>query len=293
VRLKGPDLKTPDLKAPAFVADVYYDLRDRRLLPVIALIVVAIGAVPFLLGDEASEEGALPAVATESVAAPAEGGEAGASSLTVVQAQPGLRDYRKRLRRRSPTDPFVQRFSGPVLKGAKLNSSSETGSSSSSSTSTTGSEAGTKTSVTTTVEEPASQGGAPAKGGSEGGKPGLTLFTFAIDVQISRTETTTSGRQKKSAPKTRHGVLPATPLPGEKAPVVTYMGMNVKTKRAMLMVSPHVSSIFGDTRCVAGTDSCQLLEAEPGFPITFVYGPNEVRYKITVIKIEPVVRGKY
>ena len=39
------------------------------------------------------------------------------------------------------------------------------------------------------------------------------------------------------------------------------------------------------------TDTCQLLEVEPDFPVTFVYGPNDVRYTINVLKIEPVVIG--
>ena len=288
-RLKGPELKMPELKAPDFVADVFYDLRERRLLPLVALVVVAIGAVPFLLGDSSEEAPPPPSALSE-------GGEAqvpDASSLTVVQSKPGLRDYRKRLRRRSPTDPFNQRFSGPVLKGAKLKSTAVTSSSTSSTTTTV---AETDVSVTTTDPEPASPGGSPAKGGGSGEGsdkgPRLTLFTFAIDVQISRTESTKGGGQKMGEPKLRHRVLPATPLPGKKAPVVTYMGMNVKTKRALLMVSPHVSSVFGDSKCVSGTDACQLLEVEPGFPLTFVYGANEVRYRIKVIKIEPVVAGR-
>ena len=65
---KGPDLKLPSfsslrrskgggegggsgLQAPDFLSDLYYDLRERRLLPVILLVVVAIVAVPFLLGE--------------------------------------------------------------------------------------------------------------------------------------------------------------------------------------------------------------------------------------------------
>ena len=35
---------------PPFLVDLYYDLRDRRLLPLLALVLVAIVAVPFLLG---------------------------------------------------------------------------------------------------------------------------------------------------------------------------------------------------------------------------------------------------
>ena len=46
----GPDLKVPELKVPPFFADLYYDLRKRGLLPIVGLILVAIVAVPFLLG---------------------------------------------------------------------------------------------------------------------------------------------------------------------------------------------------------------------------------------------------
>ena len=57
----GPELKMPDLKnvkVPRFVTDLYQDLVDRRLLPLVALILVAIVAVPFLLGG--SEEPPAP-----------------------------------------------------------------------------------------------------------------------------------------------------------------------------------------------------------------------------------------
>ena len=62
----GPELKMPDMKVPKGVSDFYQDLRDRRLLPVIALVVVAIVAVPFLLGD--SQEAEVPASTSEALA---------------------------------------------------------------------------------------------------------------------------------------------------------------------------------------------------------------------------------
>ena len=42
---KGPELKLSKLKVPDFVADLYYDLHDRRLLPLVALLVVGIIAL--------------------------------------------------------------------------------------------------------------------------------------------------------------------------------------------------------------------------------------------------------
>ncbi|HEY8816805.1 MAG TPA: hypothetical protein VIP57_17130, partial [Candidatus Dormibacteraeota bacterium] len=106
---KGPELKMPEVKAPDFLADLYYDLRDRRLLPLVALVVVAIAAVPFLLGGEVEQ----PTLPPPGAVALGSSGEK-TSRLTVVEATPGLRDYRKRLRGRSPTDPFLQRYTEPA-----------------------------------------------------------------------------------------------------------------------------------------------------------------------------------
>jgi hypothetical protein len=87
-RPRGPELKMPEIKVPPFLSDLYWDLHDRRLLPIVALLVVAIVAVPFLLGGGGSEE-----------AKPAHSGAASSlkremtdvSELTVVRADPGLR----------------------------------------------------------------------------------------------------------------------------------------------------------------------------------------------------------
>lgn len=289
----GPELKMPDLKglkAPDFLVDLYYDLRDRRLLPLVALVVVAIVALPFLLGGDAEE----PAPAPAAGAAAVEQAEASGARLAVVEAKPGLRDYRKRLRRRSPTDPFAQQYTG-VPKQAQLRSIG------------VGSEGGA-----------AGAGGGPVEGGGEGGpessppdtggtggaKPGGSggggkpqtprLYTFVLDLQISRSETTPDGGQKMGAVKVRHGVRPLTPLPGKKAPVVTTMGINLHTAKAMFLVSDDVSSLDGEFRCVARTPTglCELLEVRPGFPFTLVYGPNEVRYRIKVTGIDVIRSGR-
>jgi hypothetical protein len=287
-RLKGPELKMPELKVPDVVADLFYDLRDRRLLPLIALVLVAIVAIPFLLGG-GSDEVAVPPPGAAATAAQSSVGEA---QLTVVESKPGLRDYRKRLAGRKPTDPFKQRYNGPVLTGAELKSQSTT---STSSTTTVES-----TSTTTTPTEVASPGGAPTSGeggdtggGSGGGSPQqITVFSFAIDVKISHTETAADGTTTMSEPATRKRVLPTTPLPGDKAPVITYMGLGKKPDHALLMVSSEVKSIYGDAECLSGTETCQLLEVETTFPETFVYGPNDVRYKVNVLKIEAVPVGR-
>lgn len=285
-RLKGPELKMPELRVPRFLVDLFYDLYDRRLLPLVALVVVAIVAVPILLGGD-SEVVAPPPAGSASISS-APGSQA--ARLTVVEAAPGLRDYRKRLADRSPTDPFKQRYTAPVLKGAELPDQTTTASTSAKTTTTSTTSGDLPAPPSSAGSSPAPS--APSTGGGGGGDdPALTFFTFAIDVKIVRSEGGGGDAKKTSEATTRRGVKPTTPLPGEKAPVVTYMGVKAKERKALLMISNNVRSVFGDGKCLSGTDACQLMEVELGFPVTFVYGPNDVRYRINVLKIEPIVTG--
>jgi hypothetical protein len=297
----GPELKMPELKAPDFLIDVFYDLRDRRLLPLVALAIVAIVAVPFLLGGGSAK----PPPAPLGGPAPEPAGS-GTSTLTVVQAQPGLREYSKRLRARTATDPFKQRYTAPDLAGTKLGSGAESSSGSSGSATSTNTTKVTKTTTNTssggttkTTTESTAPGGEPTAPGDESTAPGgggtasphLTLYSFAIDVKILRTTSTPDGGKDQSAPEVRHRVIPPAALPSEKTQVVTYMGISPKTRRPLLLVSDAVTAVFGEAKCLSGAESCQLLEVEPGLPMTFVYGPDDARYKINVLKVEPVATG--
>lgn len=290
---KGPALKMPELKVPTFIADLYHDLVDRRLLPLVALVVVAIVAVPFLLGG-GSEEGPAAAPA-EPIAGASGASSANAARLTVVQANPGLRDYRKRLAAREPTDPFKQRYTGPVREGNQLNGESSTTATESAVPGGTTATSTTTTAPSTTVapDSPGRDGGAPSGGAPSGGggEPQLQLFTFAIDVKIKRTTGTVDGGKNESEPLTQEGVVPPAALPSEKTQVVTYMGISPKTRNPLLLVSDDVTAIFGEAKCLSGSEFCQLLEVELGLPMTFVFGPNDARYKINVLKVEPVAAG--
>ena len=251
---------------------------------------VAIVAVPFLLGGGSEESEPAPSIG----AAPGESTEA--SSLTVVEAQPGLRDYRKRLAGRTPTNPFEQRFTGPTGNGLP-----EVDSSSSTSTSSSGSSVEvTSTSPSSSVPPVESSPGpapesAPPGGSGDGGSADgdLRLFTFGVDVRIIRTRDKPSGGKEKGEPETRKGIVPPTALPSEKSQVATYMGISPKTQKPLLLISDDVEAIFGEGKCISGSESCQLLEVDLDLPTTFVYEPTGARYKITVLKVEPVFKGSY
>ena len=283
------NLSREKLKVPAFAQDVFHDLRERRLLPLVVLIAVAIVAVPFVL-SAGSEETAEPATVGTPIA-----GASGADrvELTVVRSNPGLRDYHRRLAKQDPTDPFKQRYTHSSLKGAQVNSETgggSTGASVTSSSSSTPEDGGASVESAdggASVPEPPAEAPPPPPDGGGDGKPKLTYYSFAIKVRIAKH----AAGGKSQEPATKERILPLTPLPGKKAVVVTFMGATEKGN-ALLMVSNEVKSVFGDVKCASGEDVCQLLEVETGLPVTFVYGYNETRYTINVLKIEPVVTGR-
>ncbi len=288
----GSKLKSSELKAPDFLVDFYYDLRDRRLLPLVALVVVAIAAVPFLLGDD-GEGPALPAPAPEAGTA---GTAADGFELTVVESAPGLRDYRKRLHG-SPTDPFVQRYTGvpstSQLKSIGTESAVETGTGGDSealggsggeSVTTPESSSGT---VADGGSSPGGSGGAPSGGGSDGGATARP-YELVIDVQISRTEKTADGKEKTGEVEVRKNVPVLTQLPGKKTPVVTTMGANFSKERLLFLVSHQVKAISGEYACVTRGEVCELLEVELGMLLEFVYEPSGARYAIKVTRVDAI-----
>jgi hypothetical protein len=283
----GPELKKPNLKVPTVLRDLYRDLHDRRLLPLVALLLVAIVAAPFLLSN--SESAPPPASFGQS---PVAGASASHASFTVVKAAPGLREPSKRLSHLHAKDPFRQQYTNaPVTH----ESTSVVSTSASTESSTT--EVVTEGTVETPASAPptetgdSTQGGSGNSSGNAGGHGGLVFYTFAIDVKIVRTETKDDGSKESSELPERQRVLPSTVLPGDKQQVVTYMGISPKTRKPLFLVSTDVSAVFGDAKCVTGSESCQLLELEEKLPETFVFGANDVRYKITVLDVEPVTTG--
>jgi hypothetical protein len=285
-RLREIELKMPEMRMPVFLSDLFYDLRERRLLPLVALLLVALVAAPFLLSSSGSdsEEGSEPAPP-----AGASGARASDSRLTVVETDHGLREPRKRLGHLTAKDPFHQQYTGPAQGAAQV-----------SQTSTSTSETSTSTTVTTDTTSNSGGGASPgttspsgSSGNGGGGDSSVAVFTFAIDLKIVKTVPTEGGGKTKGEPETRKRVLPPATLPGEKTQVLTYMGISPEGKKPLFLVSSDVSAVFGEADCVSGQGTCQVLEAEPGFPLTVVYGPNDVRYKFTVLKVEPVATGHF
>lgn len=291
---KGPELKLSEIKVPNFVIDIYYDLKERHLLPIAVVLLIAIVAVPIVLsqssGSGTSAEAPESAIASTSATA-SEGRE------LVATSTPGLRKYQRRLAHLKEKDPFKQQFTGSGQKGTE--SSSEAG---------TVEGAGTETSPTESTETGGTSTETSTEGSGEPATERLRYYSYAIDVRVSsagggQSESSAPTDGAPSTPKnpnqppkrtwtTRHNLPELTMLPSRKVPAVIYMGSTKDGKKALMLVSSNVTSIFGDATCVLGSKSCELLAMDPGLPETFVYGATGRTYKIELLKVHLVETKK-
>lgn len=252
---KGPEIKLSELRMPQVLVDLYWDLRDRHLLPVVVLLLVGIVAVPLLLGGSDSEEAPAPP--------PIAGAPAKTSALVVTEEAAPLRDYKRRLEHLEEKNPFVQQYTQGGGEG--------------------GGDSGESAEVTVPGgEEPAPESGGspvPSPGSGGSGSPGeLIHYTYVIDVRT--VPVSVDGKPSKEDAYVRKDLPPLTMLPSRAVPALTYMGPSKDGKKAIMLVSEEVTALFGDSDCVVGTETCQLLALEPGAPQTVVYGANARTYRI-------------
>jgi hypothetical protein len=282
---KGPEIKMPELKVPEPILNVFYDLRERHLLPLVAVLAVAIAAVPIAL-SQSSGSGNVPPNGVTAVgvssATPDRSGE-----LVVAKTAQGLHSYHHRLGYLRATDPFKQQFTKPETNTSSASSAgaessaSSAGAESSVSESSTGSASGPVTSSPPTIAE------------STHITHQLTFYSYAIDVRmVTGNSKSKKGSAKKSEPQVRRNLPELTTLPSRKKPAAIFMGVTKDGQKALLLISSNVTAIFGEDRCVLGSQTCQLLALEPGAPETLVYGPKHRTVKIELLKTHLVVTNK-
>jgi hypothetical protein len=272
---RGPEIKMPELHVPQFLVDLYYDLYDRHLLPVVGVLLVGIVAIPLLLGGSSGSGKASPSgEAAASAAASAE-----PSAMLVKKAAPGLRDYRRRLTHLHPKDPFRQQYT--TKEGGGEEESTSGGSTS------------------TEVEGESSEtGGGVESGGAESGgtipapvptetKTKVTFLSVAIDVRVTPVSAG-DGKPSDAGPSVRRNLPPLVALPSRETPALTYMGPSRDGRKALMVVSSDVTSLFGDSPCLIGSETCQLLALEPGLPETIVWGANGRTFEIELLKMHLV-----
>ncbi|HEV7398791.1 MAG TPA: hypothetical protein VGN84_00835 [Solirubrobacterales bacterium] len=277
---KGPELKLSEIKVPDFLLDLYYDLRERHLLPLVAILLVAIVALPVALGGSSGSDSA----ATEGAAADISNAAVPSSKLVVAKAAPGLRDYRHRLGNGSGKDPFEQQYANAEGEGSSTSASTSESPSSSVESSSATVESTTTESTSTSTETTHTTAPPSEKGNGEPvDEEHLRYFSFAIDVRI--VPVSSGASTSKAEPSVRHNLPELTMLPSRKEPALTFMDVSKDQKKVLMLVSDKVTGLFGDGVCVVGSERCQLISIEQGIPETVVYGPQQHTFRIELLKL--------
>jgi hypothetical protein len=265
---KMPELKKPNVKVPGFLAEIYQELRERHLLPLVVVLVVAIVAVPIALSESAET--------TESPTAPVESGAAASASTTqvvVAKSAPGLRDYRKRLSDLRSKNPFKPQYDEVEEEGGGEG------------------ESPTAPEESTEVTGGGTGGSAPsAPTETTADNPGIVFYGFAIDVRV--TPISVKGKPSKAKPQVRRDLPELTMLPSRQEPAIVFMGVTKDADKALMLISSNVKGIFGDNVCAVGGEKCELLAMEKGVPETIVYGGNEKVYRIELLDLDLVRSDK-
>jgi hypothetical protein len=276
------------------LADLWNDLRAKRLWPVALVLLAGLVAVPVVLSNGAEEPPVRAPAASGSRNAPDPEGFKGLASVTLEETLPSDGSS---LDTFDPSDPF--RPSTAVLKRAREealgttqagppdNSTSDTGavggggSSGSSGDSATG-DTGTGDSGsgdTGTGDSSGGGGGGGGDGGGGGGDDGTTTttqYTYVIDVTFRA-----NGRTRKI-----HGMERLEMLPNEASPLLLFLGVSANAGNAVFLVDSTLDAA-GEGRCEPSRSDCAFLYLGAGSEHAFTNDDGE-SYELRVDQIRRV-----
>ncbi len=215
------------------------DLRKRRLLPVVGLLIIALIAIPIVLAKSGTatdvpSAGVLPAVTTPTLSA-------GSSKH---------REPSNNFRTGPAHNPFLTKTSTTVTTGA---STSSTTTPTGGSTTTTGGSGSTTTPVrTVTVTVPTRSSTTTSTPPTTTPKPVYTAYQ--ADVEFGE-----AGRPLKSYPRIQRYQA----LPSARNPIVAYLGVEHDRKTAVFVIAADATPA-GSGECSPSASKCTYLALEPG-----------------------------
>lgn len=287
---------------PRFVNDLYADLRDRRMLLPVAVLIVAILAVPVLMKSEAPPPPP-PAADAELT------GEDLSTVPAVLTSDPELRDYRERLEKLSSKNPFRERFAAEAASGSGIPDIDVIGGSTGSSVQLpAGSGAGAGFTEPSQISEPTSPVPEPT---SSVPKPTSSSSEPAVETASATSKPTKERVRTKRVPVVhradlrvgpagdldrRRNVKMLTVLPGKSEPVLVFVGATEDSKEAVFMVSSGVEGAEGTGSCLPSTEDCQFLTLKAEESMELHYGGGEAReiyvIRLLELRLEPLKTKK-
>ncbi len=256
-----------------FFQPLITDLREKRLWPVVVVLVGALVAVPVLLAKPAPKpQPAIAAGAGVTTTSPVDGlPVVELSSTPQFSHLPG--PDRDPFKQQTTTTTTSQTSSVSSTAGGAASATGSHGSSSSTGSGAGGGGTGTTSSTTTTTQTTSTQTTAPEP-------PGLTSReSYAVALAF----TTPDGGLNTIDPVQR-----LSPLPSTKQPLLLELGVLKGGNEVLFVVMPG-TILSGPAKCLPGKVDCQLISLAPN-QIESLYsagasGPTHVSdFAVTAIK---------
>lgn len=226
----------------SFVRNVWADLRDKKLWPVAVALLVALVAVPVLLGRGGS---ATPATDQASAPAPAPVVATPASIVKVADAPATGKVQRSG----KVHDPFVQQHQAKVPDTVRQALSAAR-------TALTGAAAGSGSASSGSGAPHAGGSGSPstpAPATTPATAPKPSPIVYQVDLRFGRA----------GIGKLLTNVARLTPLPSADDPFFVFLGVTKDGKSAVFMISNDAQA-SGDGTCNPSPDNCRTITMVPG-----------------------------
>jgi hypothetical protein len=232
-----------------FLNSIKADLLDRRLLPIVALVVLAlVGAVAYaVLGGGSSA--VTPAAVAPSVGATASPGVAvsqSTSETAVAETTGGISQQRKGYAH-NPFTPLPEPKTPTPTTTATSTASSSSGGSSSSSSGSTGSTGGSGGSTPTSPSQPS--------------KPTKPKTVYNVAVLFGALPAGTTPETAQLTPYENLKLL--TPLPSAQQPLIVFRGVTTGGKSATFTLVGE-AILHGTATCLPSASQCEAIDLKPG-----------------------------
>jgi hypothetical protein len=229
----------------AFLIDLWNDLREKRLWPVAALLLLGLIAVPIVLSEPSKE----PVATVVAVSPPSESGAAkGLAALTVAKDDPGDG---------SSLDVFDS--SNPFKPPQDIIANSDD-TTTGPTTGSTGDTSGTASTGAASTPTGTSDSGTGSTSGTAVVKKTTTAYRYVIDATFIA-----NGKKRKI-----DGMDPLSVLPSHSNALIVFLGVRSEGGNAVFILDKTLyASATGDGKCKPKQDQCGFLFLQAGAKETF------------------------
>lgn len=257
------------------------DLLDRRLLPVLALVVVALIAAVGYVALGGGSNAAAPVVSSPSVVAQSSPGHLTVSALTPERAPDEVPTGKATQHGGSVHNPFESLVKASTTTTSSSKSASSASSSSGSSPSSSGSSgSGGSTPEPETTKEPETI--TPTKKT----KKQIVYHVAALFGLLPQGEVATT---VQLTPFVNIPLL--TPLPSAQEPLIVFRGVTTGGKSATFTVVGEVI-LRGSAGCLPSAQQCEAIDLQPGKSEQLEYVPATGPAQVYELKIVSISSGK-